>query len=106
MKGSDCEKCPVSEWNCDAQYRGSRCAALRAKAGADFDPKTNADRLRSMSDEELAAWICLPDCTAERYETCFTITTEKRFDVPYDRQTEPLQNVLDWLRQPAEEVSQ
>ena len=62
---------------------------------------TNGDKIRDMSDEELAAWICLPDCTAERYETCFTITAEKRFDVPYDQQTEPLQNVLDWLHQPA-----
>jgi hypothetical protein len=66
-------------------------------------PITNGDRIRSMSDKELAAWICLPDCTAQRYETCFTITTEKRFDVPYDRQTEPLRDVLDWLRQPAGE---
>ena len=40
-KGNGCLKCPVSQWECDAQYRGSRCAALRAKAGADFDPEGN-----------------------------------------------------------------
>lgn len=44
-KGLGCLKCPVDEFECDAQYCGSRCAALRAKAGADFDPKTNADQL-------------------------------------------------------------
>lgn len=53
-KGSGCLKCPVDEFGCDAQYRGSRCAALRAKVGADFEPKTNADRIRAMSDEQLA----------------------------------------------------
>lgn len=68
-----------------------------------FMPKpTNGDLLRSMSDEELAAWICLPDADAERYETCITITTEKTFDIPYDKQTDPLNDVLSWLRQEAE----
>ena len=60
-KGSGCLKCPVNEFDCDAQYRGSRCAALRAKAGVDFDPKTNADRIRAMSDEELAETLCSAD---------------------------------------------
>ena len=67
-----------------------------------YKPPTNADRIRGMTDEELAAFLCLPDCTAERYETCITITTEKTFDVPFSRQTDPLHDVLDWLRQPAE----
>ncbi len=56
-KGSGCLKCPVNEFDCDAQYRGARCAALRAKEGVDFDPKTNADRIRSMSDDELAEYL-------------------------------------------------
>ncbi len=56
-KGSGCLKCPVNRFDCDAQYRDSRCAALRAKAGADFDPKTNADRIRSMNDEDLGKWL-------------------------------------------------
>ena len=38
-KGRECAKCPVDEFECDAQYRGSRCAALRAEHGADFDPE-------------------------------------------------------------------
>lgn len=55
MKGSGCYNCPVK--GCTAAYRGSRCAHLRELAGVDFDPMTNADRLRSMTDEELAAFI-------------------------------------------------
>lgn len=55
MKGSGCNNCPVK--GCTAEYRGSRCAHLRELAGVDTDPKTNADRIRAMSDEELAKWL-------------------------------------------------
>jgi hypothetical protein len=54
MNESGCKNCPVAP--CDAQYRGSRCAALRSKHNLG-DPKTNADRIRAMSNEELASWI-------------------------------------------------
>ena len=33
-------------------------AALREQEGKDTNAPTNADRIRSMSDEELALWIC------------------------------------------------
>lgn len=56
MKGSGCKNCPVNEWDCDAQYRGSRCASLR-RAVSLGNPMTNADRIRAMSDEELAEFI-------------------------------------------------
>ncbi len=52
MNGSGCNTCPVK--GCDTMnYRGSRCAALRHQHGLG-DPMTNADRIRAMSDEELA----------------------------------------------------
>ena len=52
MNGSGCKNCPVKP--CETMnYRGSTCAAQRAKLGLG-DPKTNADRIRAMSDEELA----------------------------------------------------
>lgn len=39
-----------------------------------YKPLTNADRIRGMSDEELARWIalhpCLPNCPAQT-EECF-----------------------------------
>lgn len=41
---------------CLTLYRGSRCKEIRESYGLG-DPLTNADRIRSMSDEELAAWI-------------------------------------------------
>lgn len=51
MNGSGCKTCPVNP--CETMnYRGSTCAAQRAKYGLG-DPMTNADRIRAMSDEEL-----------------------------------------------------
>lgn len=51
MNESGCQTCPVKK--CNAVYRSSRCAAYRDKCGLG-DPKTNADSIRAMSDEELA----------------------------------------------------
>ena len=45
--------------------------------------KTNADRIRSMSDEELAMLL---------------------YEIGYDRGWNALEGTLEWLRQPAEEV--
>lgn len=51
-----CKTCPAHA-KCDVTYRGSACAALRASYGLDDDPEiiTNGDRIRAMSDEELAS---------------------------------------------------
>lgn len=58
--GSGCKTCPVNP--CETlTYRGSTCAAQRAKHGLG-DPLTHADRIRAMSDEELAAWMA--ECNA------------------------------------------
>lgn len=78
MKG--CKNCPAYA-KCTVIYRGSACAALRGTYGLDNDPEiiTNADRIRSMSDEELAEFIF------ELYE-------------------QPLEDgYLQWLQQPAKE---
>ena len=56
MKGSGCNKCPVNGFECDAQYRGQRCAELRSRYDLG-NPITNTDRIRSMSDEELAVFL-------------------------------------------------
>lgn len=63
MVGSGCKSCPVK--GCDTlRYRGSRCAALRAEYGLG-DPLTNADRIRSMCDEELAKFMfSMVDCVS------------------------------------------
>ena len=62
MKGIGCNHCPVNQWDCDAQYRGSRCAALRAMAGADGDPKTVGDAMRTMEPERLAEFLAKTFC--------------------------------------------
>ena len=80
MKDSGCYNCPVK--GCTAAYRGSQCAHLRELAGVDFDPKTNGDCIRDMSDEKLAKWM------AEQ--------TEKEPSDDSDVW-------LNWLRRPAEE---
>ena len=56
MKG--CKNCPANA-KCTVTYRGSACAALRSTYGLDNDPEftTNADRIRAMSDKELAGFI-------------------------------------------------
>ena len=53
-----CKNCPAFA-KCDANYRGSSCAALRFTYGIETDPEvlSNADRIRSMSDEELADFL-------------------------------------------------
>lgn len=50
-----CKNCPAFG-KCTVTYRGSACAARRSTYGIYDDPEiiTNADRIRAMSDEELA----------------------------------------------------
>lgn len=80
MKG--CKNCPAYA-KCTVTYRGSACAALRSTYGIDSDPEiiTNVDKIRAMSDEELAKWL--------EYEgggACAEVC-----------------DWLDWLQQPAKE---
>ena len=65
MKG--CNKCPAYE-KCTVSYRGSACAALRMTYGLDTDPEivTNADRIRAMSDENLAYFLAYSWATSAR----------------------------------------
>lgn len=53
-----CKNCPAYA-KCTVTYRGSACAALRGTYGIESDPEiiTNGDRIRAMSDEELAAYL-------------------------------------------------
>lgn len=91
MKG--CKECPAFA-KCETTYRGSGCAALRYTYGLDNDPEivTNADRIRAMSDEELAwelmTWRC--EAVAKHHGV--------QSEYPDTQQT-----ILEWLRQPVEE---
>ncbi len=101
MKG--CKNCPAYA-KCTVTYRGSACSALRSTYGIDTDPEiiTNADRIRDMSDEELANTmysnpifivcdaVCKGDCAA-----IYTLNDTKEDACK--------RKILEWLRQPAEE---
>lgn len=97
-----CKNCPAYA-KCTVTYRGSACDALRGTYGVDSDPeiKTNADRIRTMSDEKLAEYIfdlgngseyCYGHCAYQDSDNC-----------PNDEAVGCLSGVLKWLRQPAEE---
>ena len=95
MKG--CKNCPAYA-KCTVKYRGSACAVLRGTYGIDSDPEiiTNADRIRAMSDEELAEFLChfRSDDAAEH--ACSGCKAE-----PYCRSGH--NGMIDWLQQLAEE---
>ena len=94
MKG--CKNCPAYA-KCTVTYRGSACAALRSTYGIDSDPEivTNADRIRAMSDEELAKFMSIQadECQCEAdYKCNYKCGSDSCLKV-----------LLDWLQQPAEE---
>ena len=98
MKG--CKNCPAYA-KCTVTYRGSACSALRSTYGIDTDPEiiTNADRIRAMSDEELAEFlerVHVDPCSA----CCDNLYWCLRNNAP-----EPVcqKHFLKWLQQPAEE---
>ena len=84
----------------DAQVMG-RCQMCKYQNDTEFDachicnnekdmfrPRpTNADRIRAMSDEELAEWIQKHDCHTNLYG--------------YD----PKEAILDWLKQEAQDAA-
>lgn len=81
MKG--CKDCPAYA-KCTVTYRGSACAALRGTYGLDSDPEiiTNADRIRDMSDHDLAVFL---------------------EHAMYDSPEPDWMTILDWLQQPAKD---
>jgi hypothetical protein len=94
---SGCENCPAYA-KCTVTYRGSSCAAaLRRSYGIDDDPKTNADRIRSMSDKELAR------------EMLFFVPSDFNRHYTgiaggyYATADEAIQANFDWLQQPVKE---
>ena len=87
--GSGCINCQVKS-QCSAQlYRGALCRKTRAELRMS-DPVTNADRIRSMSDEELAKCMFrLIDCEAE-YRYCKNLpecveSLDNGIDIPDER---------------------
>lgn len=115
MNGSGCKSCPVSPCN-RLYYRGSYCAAQRAKHGLG-DPMTNADLLmvqdgKSNRDALLTffrEWAGIGDSyiyDLTRVKTAFGVGTMSLEDFEEwddDRITQLVDDFLEWLGQPAEE---
>jgi len=87
----DCPKCIEDRWAFELALQ-----ALREKAEREQKPHTNADRIRGMSNEELAEWLThLPKiCTC--HDHCELCIAQKECDKGCEG------CIKDWLRQPAE----
>lgn len=101
--GSGCINC-VAESKCSAQlYRGACCRKTRSEYGLG-DPVTVADRIRSMSDENLAECMFrVIDCEGEfRYcknlPECIT-ALDNGSEIPDEK---CIACLLSWLREGAE----
>jgi hypothetical protein len=70
------------------------------RANKDVQPMTNADRIRAMSDEELAEWLAdtwdCHDCSEHERLGDNPLLREE----PCDQKCE--QHCFEWLKQPAE----
>lgn len=66
--------------------------------GADFDPKTNADRIRRMSDEELAKQLY-----DMQKQLCVYFAKTVGFPVEELQFQEDAPDILNWLQQSVEE---
>lgn len=94
MKG--CKNCPAYA-KCTVTYRSSACEALRGTYGIDSDPEivTNADKIRGLSNEELALFL---DETQRRECEALHVLDPKGFP-----QFEScVKGWLEWLQMPVE----
>lgn len=90
MNGSGCKNCPVK--SCETMnYRGSVCAAQRARFGLG-DPKTHYDNIQNMSEDELSEFInSMTPCDCCIYDG---ICTE------YSDTQKCREGVTQWLQKP------
>jgi hypothetical protein len=96
----DCEKCRfVSVCKKRPKMPGAKiaeCNTFRDRLNKE-KPTTNADRIRAMSDENLAEWI------NDTGVICNLCAYQKECDAPCSRET-CIEGIAKWLQQPAEEV--
>lgn len=91
--------------NCAGAKDGVGCLDCRAghtpsrwRPGANYIPPTNADRIRAMSDEELASFLLF------FVPTTFSKEMYTGVSGKYDTSAEvAIRHSLDWLTQPAKE---
>ena len=81
--------------NCKQNNSCTMCWKTSNKKCPHFIQKTNADKIRSMTDDELALWICGVYDIEEEHGKFINGTIIPGY-APHD--------VEEWLQQPAEEI--
>ena len=99
-----CVVCSISKGGCgaSASYQESvekAIAAWNSRTGKDINVATNADRIRGMSDEELATWI-LENIDCDKENIMCIPALYKNSDKCDGRCRD---GRLSWLKQPAKE---
>ena len=90
----DCDTCLHDEFcetYCNDCYWANGKPPTKWEPAPFWTPDTNADRIRAMSDEEIAQWLCLNySCTKCLGQELCTISDGKA------------NGLLKWLKQPAD----
>lgn len=89
MRDSICNDC-AKRTRCDMAEIGRSPLAISTCYGYEKGNPSNADRIRSMTDEELAEWIAHPKISYCQYDIC-------------DGETDCAECALEWLKQEIEE---
>ena len=79
----------------DCLYGGELVGRLTSCPDFQQKPQTNADRIRSMSDEELAKWLD---------SLCFGFGCELCANVVEKCDENCVEHFMDWLKQPADDL--
>lgn len=99
---ANCDNCKHDD---EDAFDCTECLATRPPSlwepSENYEPPTNADRIRAMSDEELAKWL------ADMWDCCYCSEYERTgchplFSAePCDQKCE--QHCLEWLKKPYKE---
>lgn len=74
MKHDGCKGCKYENQSASSGF----CIGCIQNAVDKYKPQNNADRIRKMSDEELAEWLChVETCPIENYCPCLRGEDEK-----------------------------
>lgn len=88
-----CDRCRVG--GCCLNYLGESCKRARERECPDVE-YTNADKIRDMSDEELAKFLCNFRSCGSSEHPCDGCKSEHYCHTGHN-------GMIDWLLQPAEE---
>lgn len=85
----------MAEWNCfTCKKQNNDAVCFRCKDGSEYIKQTNADRIRSMTDEELAEFLHAIDFYNDYWESAIKLGGVYIDDSRLD--------ILEWLQSEAE----